>query len=444
MLKFLAVFLPCCALLLFGCPSVDTQLRDVVDELNLAPLQAPTVADAALFELGQALFFDKELSGNRDMACATCHHPLAGTGDGLSVAVGVGGTGFGPDRVLGAGRSFIPRNSPEVFNRGDAAWTTMFWDNRVALLETGELHTPAGVDLPAGLSGVLAAQALFPPTSNAEMRGNPGDLDVFGVPNELGVLDADDLDGIWQGIMARLVAIDEYVDLFAAAYPRINTEDLHFRDAANAIAAFEADAFALTNTPWDGYLGGDDTALSDEAKRGALLFYTDAGCGECHSGDLLTDQLTHNICAPQVGPGRGDDAPLDLGRAAETGDAAERFAFRTPPLRNVSETGPWMHDGSYLSLEDSVRHHFDPQAAMMSYDPTQLRSELRDSFVNDELILEDMLSNLDPLVAEDPGISDADVADLMAFMTTLTDPAAGELQQTVPDEVPSGLVVDRP
>ena len=121
--------------------------------------------------------------------------------------------------------------------------------------------------------------------------------------------------------------------------------------AANAIAAYEIATFTFLDAPWDHYVAGEHTALSDEAKQGALLFYGKANCGKCHSGNLFTDQAHHNICAPQLGPGKGDEAPLDLGRARETGEAADRFAFRTPPLRNVAVTGPWMHDGVYTTAE---------------------------------------------------------------------------------------------
>ncbi|MCB0238120.1 MAG: hypothetical protein KDH08_05655, partial [Anaerolineae bacterium] len=110
------------------------------------------------------------------------------------------------------------------------------------------------------------------------------------------------------------------------------------------------DAFTLLDSPWDRFLAGDDSALSTDAQHGALLFYGDAGCARCHSGNLLTDQEFHNAAVPQLGPGKGRQNPyIDLGRARETGNPDDRFAFRTPPLRNVALTGPWMHNGAFAT-----------------------------------------------------------------------------------------------
>ena len=85
--------------------------------------------------------------------------------------------------------------------------------------------------------------------------------------------------------------------------------------AANAIGAFEADAFACTENGWHAYLNGDPAAISDEAKKGALLFYGEGGCANCHAGPLLTDQAYHNIAAPQLEPGKGDGGGDANGRS---------------------------------------------------------------------------------------------------------------------------------
>ena len=128
-----------------------------------------------------------------------------------------------------------------------------------------------------------------------------------------------------------------------------------FKWSAIAMAAFQAEAYTFTESPWDRYLRGDDAAMATEAKQGALLFFGRAGCGECHTGRLLTDQDYHTMAAPQVGPGREPHSPRDFGNAAAGGGAGERYAFRTPPLLNVTLTGPWTHAGAYDDLEDVVR-----------------------------------------------------------------------------------------
>lgn len=419
----------------------EAQLRRLMRAAAVEPADPGPPPAPALVALGRALMFDKELSGNRDVSCATCHHPLLHTGDALSVSIGTGGSGLGPARTLGAGRNLIPRNAPEVFDRGLPQWRVMFWDGRVAADAAGGFVSPAGAALPDGLDNVLAAQAMFPVTSADEMRGAAGDRDVFGAANELALLAADDFPGIWAALMRRLLAIPEYVDLFAAAYPGVPAEALGFEHAANAIAAFEIDAWTLLDSGWDRYVAGDDSALSDAAKRGAVLFLGDAGCAECHRGVLLTDQEFHDVGAPQVGPGKGEEAPLDFGRGRVTGDPADRWAFRTPPLRNVALTGPWMHDGAYTTLEGAVRHALDPAAALRSYDAMQLAPDLRATVQDDAATIAAILANLDPAVAEPRRLSDAQVADIIAFLESLTDPAAGDLSRDVPSSVPSGLPV---
>lgn len=405
----------------------------------LEPGPAP---DPALVALGRSLMFDRELSGNRDISCATCHHPGRNTGDALALAIGTGGIGAGGTRQLGPGRVFVARGSPDLFNRGDPRFRALFWDGRVQLDGTGALHTPAGSKLPPGLDGPLAAQALFPVLSRTEMRGEPGDLDVLGSANELALIPDDDLEGIWAGLMSRLLGIPGYATLFAAAYPAVPDSALRFAHAANAIAAFEAQTWRAADTPFDRYLRGSDEAMPIPARRGGILFYGRAGCSACHVGSLLTDQQFWNIGVPQVGPGGGTEPPLDLGRAEVTGQAGERFAFRTPSLRNTELTGPWMHDGVYATLEAAVRHYIDVPGALRNYDPTQLPAGLQAMHHDDEATIAAVLLTLDPRFLERVELDDDEVGDLVAFLRALTDPATRERLADVPASVPSGLPVD--
>lgn len=421
------------ALLLPG--DVDAQLRAVLQAHNVTPVEKPAV-DAAKVRLGQALFFDKILSGNRNISCATCHTPLAFTGDGLPLSIGQGGDGLAQARRAplddDGNPIFIPRNAPDVFNR--APLDLMFWDGRVARMADGSFDTPAGDDLLPGLDSTLAAQAMFPVTSRDEMRGHPGE-------NDLADLDDSDLAGIWDALMGRLLAIDEYRDLFAAAYPDVPSDDLTFVHAANAIAAFEIDHWTLDDSPFDAYLRGDDSALSEAATRGALLFFGKAGCADCHTGPLLTDGRFHNRAVPQIGPGKGDgdDGTWDFGRERVTGDPADRFRFRTPPLRNVAATAPYMHDGAFATLEDAVRHELDPITSALSYDPTQLRDDVQDLFRREQTV--DILAKaIDDGEVDAVALTDEEFADLLAFLHALTSPSLGTLGlRDIPAEVPSGL-----
>ena len=109
---------------------LDKQLRDTLDTEEVTGVAAPQPDPDALVELGRMLFFDKELSGNRNISCATCHHPVSGTGDALPVSIGEGGEGLAENREQESGH-LIPRNAPHVFNGGVAGVHSMFWDSRV-------------------------------------------------------------------------------------------------------------------------------------------------------------------------------------------------------------------------------------------------------------------------------------------------------------------------
>jgi cytochrome c peroxidase len=444
-----SVLLLIAALLIARCQTFETgdatdrELRALMRESAIGPLDPGPTPEPALVTLGQALFFDRELSGNRDVSCATCHHPYLATGDGISLSVGVGGTGLGPDRHLAEGHEFIARNATELFNRGSREWETMFWDNRVNGTPEIGFHSPAVGQLPGDLDSVLAAQAMFPVASDEEMRGERGDVDLKGAPNELATIIDEDYAAIWDGLMDRLLSIPEYRDLFADAYPDLPLGQLGFQHAANALAAFQIDAWTYLDSPWDRYLAGDDSALSEGEKRGALLFFGQAECDQCHSGSLFTDQATHNVAVPQVGPGKDDEAPLDIGRARVTHYPGDMFAFRTPPLRNVSLTGPWTHNGAFMTLEGAVRHMLGPQESLRQYDPGQVAPELQSAVHTDSATVELLLATLDARVAAPKELSAGELSDLIAFLQALTDPAASDLRHSIPPSVPSGLVVEK-
>ncbi len=428
----------------------DTKLAYLMDQANVKPPTNPEPPSPELVKLGEALFWDPELSGNRDISCATCHHPDLGTGDNLSVSIGTNGFGLGEQRNFGTARELVPRNAQPLFNLGYEELDVLFWDGRVfedtstrltASPETG-FHTPASDRLPSGLDSLLAAQAMFPVTSRDEMRGNRGDVDIFGQPNELAAIVDYKSRPVWEALMKRLLAIPGYVDLFNAAYPDVPQNELGFQHAANALAAYEIAVFTFEDAPFDRYIQGDKTALSSEARRGALLFYGKAGCATCHSTGLLTDQKFHNLAVPQIGDGKGREQPFDLGRARETGNDCDRFAFRTPPLRNVALTGPWMHNGAFTTLEATVRHHLDPVAGLQNYDASQLTALMRDKCQDQPETLAAILQWYTPQNAsEGVRLSDEDIRLILVFLDSLTSPSALDLSHTIPESVPSGLQV---
>ncbi len=420
--------------------SLDAQLRRTLQQWNAVPIAAVPAQNPALVALGRALMFDKILSGNRDIACATCHLPAEHGADGLSLAIGTGGTGLGPARTLGAGRQFVPRSAPTLLN-GALGFFYVFWDGRITGFGTGPFTTPAGAALPADLPNILAAQAMFPVTNRQEMRGEPGDTDVLGNPNELAQFGDSDFAGIWSAVMARLLAVPEYVTLFHAAFPATPPNQLRFQHAAAALAAFQLDALTRTGSPFDRYLNRDDGALSVQAKRGALLFFGDARCSSCHNGPFLGGQGFANTGVPQIGPGVGAAAPLDFGHGEVVNSDFYRFAFRVAPLRNVELTAPYFHDGAYSTLEAVVRHYNDVPVALRGFDPAHLAPEVRALYHGDDATINAVLATLDFRVRTPLNLTDAEMVDLVAFLRSLTDPAARDLSALVPAAVPSGLAV---
>ncbi len=403
---------------------------EIADHGIEASPAAPSVSDE-LFTLGQSLAFDKELSGNRNISCLSCHHPTLASGDARALPLGEGGSGLGVDRVDG---EIIPRNAPHLFNLH--VYDTMFWDSRVEPDGGGGFATPAGDQLTPEMEavfdfGVVSAQAMFPVTSPEEMRGHPGSNDLADIPG-------DDFTAIWETLMNRLGAIPEYVDLFEDAYPGTDFDDMTFAHAANAIAAFEIAGFEANDTPWEAFVAGDDDALSKKELRGALAFF-DSGCASCHSGPGFSDFEHHNTALAQFGPGKGDGptGTDDFGRQRVTGDADDMYRFRTATLVNVAATGPWGHDGQFKDLKQFVKHYDDPIKRLNKYKIHK--------HVDNEELWELELDNADDVIdALTAAFADSEVNNarrIERFLGTLTDEDSLDGADLVPDSVPSGLPV---
>jgi cytochrome c peroxidase len=385
-----------------------------------------------LVELGQALAFDPILSGNRNTACMTCHLPAFATGDARSLSIGEGGVGFGPARTHPTG-ALIPRNAPPAFNM--AAMRHLFWDGRVATGAHGEVLTPAGAQVTPAMQrafefGPISAIGMFPVTSRAEMRGASG--------NELAAIDDADNPAIWAGLMNRLGEIPEYRKLFAKAYPGTKFSDLTFAHASNAIGAFLVDGLTFDDTPWDRFLAGNDHALTRDQLDGAQTFMA-LKCSVCHTGATFSDEQFHNVAVPQIGPGAGDgiDGHDDFGRMRVTGLQADKYRFRTTPLRNVELTAPYGHDGSIGNLRDFIEHYSDSDVKLMAFDGSGLDAILRGTVQPNQA---DILATRDDLLAG--VVLTPDLIDrLMSYMSALTDERARHLSHIVPTHVPSGLPV---
>jgi cytochrome c peroxidase len=234
--------------------------------------------------LGKKLYFDTRVSGHNLLSCAACHNPGYGWGDGQPKGVG------DLMHVLG-------RRSPTIIN---AAYRQIFmWDGRMPTLED---------------------QALGPIQAEPEMNMSLDEL------------------------MARLKAIPEYPPLFAAAFPG---EGISPKTVAKAIATYERTVVS-GRAPFDDWIDGDEKAISEDAKRGFVLFNTKAACNKCHSGWNFTDDSFHDIGLSDADIGRGKFLPSVI---------KMQQAFKTPGLREIGRRGPYMHDGSVPTLMAVVEHY---------------------------------------------------------------------------------------
>jgi cytochrome c peroxidase len=270
-------------------------------------------------ELGRFLFWDPILSGNRDVACATCHHPDFGYAEDRDISIGVNGVGLGAHRRFQAPNDipFVKRNSQTVINvafngidqsgRYDPVNAPMFWDMRVKSLET---------------------QSLEPIKSLEEMRG-----EVYPEDNAV------------ETAVARLRAIPEYRILFADVFG--GADPVNAANLGKALAAFQRSIVA-NNAPFDRYMRGERNAMTPAQIHGMRRF-VEVGCSECHNGPMFSDYKLHVLGVP-------DNRRL---LQTDAGEFGPPYAFRTASLRNLAYTAPYMHSGVFADLEDVIEFYDD-------------------------------------------------------------------------------------
>lgn len=306
--------------------------------------------------LGRLLFFDPVLSGNNDISCATCHHPDLGLSDGLPISIGDGGRGIGPNRT---GGTLLRRRAPSLWNVG--YYHRQFWDGRARDLEE---------------------QAISPIISEQEMNEDPKRLE------------------------SELKQIPEYVERFDRAFQGRKGSSITLTNVAKALAAFER-TLTANHSPFDRFVEGDRSALTEAQWRGFMLFRSGKiRCIECHGLPTFADQDFKAI-----GP-LDSDGRLDLGRFEVTKRQSDRFAFKIPTLRNVVLSAPYMHNGSLKSLDDVIDFYSSGGGPRIG---TPVDDKLRSFLVTTE-----------------------ERRDLVAFLYSLTDESN---LPTIPDRVPSGLPV---
>ena len=422
---------------------LDQQLATLLNDQNISGdpttgLDLPSISDP-LAQLGMKLFYSKSLSGEMDSACVACHHPSLGGTDNLSLSVGVESLNIellGPGRRSISGDFTVPRNAPTTFNsalyrRG------MFWDSRVAQLDSG-IQTPDGS---TGTS-LLAAQAKFPVTSNQEMKTERFESDSNN--NAIRGHLAARIGGVDGGFSAHdELANNSWLAEFQTAFGSSESAEtlVSYDNIATALAAYEGSQIFINN-PWKNYLGGNNAAISEDAKRGAVLFFTSddnggADCSRCHSGDFFTDEQHHVVAFPQIGPGKGDGTTGDddFGLARVSGNVNERYKYRTPSLLNASMTAPYGHTGAYQSIRDVVRHYDRPNRAAELFNDNDWCETITDPtngencntlFPNARANTQRALNALDNQPRNESingvNLNNNEVNQIVEFLETLTDP----------------------
>lgn len=419
-------------------PALIGEVRRLARERALHPVLPPLPTEPVIVELGRFLAFDKILSGNRDVSCMTCHLPAMSTGDGKSLPIGPGATGLGPERSHPDG-DFTLRHSMALFNLHRVR--KFLWGGEIEALASGGISTPAGDHLTPDMQrvlrfGISSAPAMFPVSAPEEMLATGNELaEAFGEDHNFTEL--------WARLMLRLGEIEEYRDLFEAAYPGTDFDDMTFAHASNAIMTFIISEFSFGDSPWDLFLNGDNDRLTDQQLRGAIDFMT-VGCTNCHQTDILDafpGNEFHNDALAQFGPGKGDGpgGRDDFGRERVTGDPADRRRFKVPPLRNVELTAPYGHVGQFTTLRGFVEHYNNVDSTLYAYDVTPVDPLLQPTLLDN---YEDILVTRDTLLV--PIRLDAETVDnLLDFLKALTDASARNLADVTPSRVPSGLPIDR-
>jgi cytochrome c peroxidase len=396
--------------------------------------------DLQLADLGRNLWFDTLTGLNNDNACAGCHSPTAGFGDTQSIAIGIDS-----NQVVGPHRAG-PRNmrrAPMVINT--VFLPRLMWNSRFEALSGDPFDNSAGLQFPAPegltLSGqphLLTAQAFIPPTERNEVAG----FDFVG-----------DNDAIRAEVVNRLNATPAYRKLFAKSFPAVKAGDpITYEMFARAIAEFE---FTLTfaNAPIDRFARGETDAMTVAEKQGALLFFGAARCSLCHSvsgrsNEMFSDFQEHVLGVPQIAPSLTNaafDGPglnEDFGLEQITGNPADRYKFRTSPLRNVAVQPTFMHNGAFTRLDDAIRHHLNVMDSASHYTPASqnLPADLSGPLGP----MAPVLARLDPTLSTPIILTESQFDQLLAFVRHgLLDPRAtpNRLRHLIPHTVPSGRPV---
>lgn len=421
--------------------SLDKQLRSVLKAQGFTgtvdaqleprlgrPLNIP------MANLGCQLWFDKFIGLHDDNSCGGCHSPTNGFGDSQSIAIGIDNNNFvGPSREG-------PRNmrrAPSIINVG--FYPNLMWNSRFIALSGDPFNHNPGWQFPAPegtslsyLPQLIFAQAFIPPTEQSEMAGFLVDPDH---------------DSIRAAVIARLNGSLPYVTVFNSVF---GSGPITYNQVAKAIGEFQL-VETFSNAPIDRFARGDAAAMTDDEKRGALLFFGTAKCIQCHavsgqSNEMFSDFKDHVIGIPQITPSvtnvvfDGPNHDEDFGLEQITGLVADRYKFRTSPLRNSAVQAAFFHNGAFTNLDDAIRHHLNVIASATAYTPQS--QHLPPDLSGPMGPLAPVLARVDPILTTPIVLSSAEFAQLSVFvMKGLMDRRASPVETAyiVPKKVLSGM-----
>lgn len=315
----------------------------------------------AKVELGRRLFMDPILSGNNNISCMTCHHPMTGTSDGLALSQT-------EDR-----KRVLRRNSMGLYNIGDPTNKFMFWDGRVHYAAGKKIFTtpekafngenPISKEITTVMQSALSAQSIFPIVNIDEMKGQPGDNEIANAKTDLEA---------WDLVVKRLTGISgiKYNDLFKRSYPGV--QKVNIGHVGEAMGAFMRETFQSNGSPFNRYAAGDATALTGQQKRGLQVFMA-SNCIACHSGPTLgNNAFFTSVGVPFYG---AKPFAQDRGRAEITNEKFRTYFFKTPSLLNVKLTAPYFHNGAFKTLREVINHYNDIDSSIENFDISKRRTE---------------------------------------------------------------------
>jgi len=426
-----------------------------------------------LANLGRLLWFDKVHSLHQDNTCGGCHSPTNGFGDTTQIAIGVQNNNLvGPHRAGPRNQRRTPLAINTVF------YPALMWNGRFNSISGNPFDNSKGFmfPLPEGTTRfppndkvitILAqAQGEMPPTELTEVAGYTGtkgtispDFDQFDDGRGLTVPLPDASGSRNDPIRAKILNIlnntPVYRELFGEVFPTVRDGGpIDFSMFGRAIAEFEF-TLVFANAPIDQFARGNRQAMTRSQKRGALLFFGKAKCVQCHavagqSNEMFSDFKERVIGVPQIssdfGVGKGNvvcDGPgedEDFGLEQITGNLADRYKFRTAPLRNLAVSPAFFHDGAFVRLSDAIRHHLNVAQSARNYSP--IAAGLPRDLTKHVGPIEPVLQRLDPILKNPIDLNQGEFRDLLHFVKhALHDPRvnARNLCSLVADPLPSGM-----